>query len=463
MSDRRILCCMSMNLVEKYNVSVPRYTSYPPANYFKEMDGATYLRAVDASNQVGSRNLSFYLHMPFCKRLCHYCGCNSYMMRSDEVVQQYVEALHKEIDLVAAHLDKNRLISQIHYGGGTPTSMPVSILRDLNEHIISLFPMMKDAEISIECHPGYLSHEDWEALTRSHFNRFSIGVQDFDEKVLTTVGRTLPAIPMKDIMAILRAAHVGVNMDFLYGLPFQTPTSFMKSIEKAIALRPDRLVTFSYGHVPWVFKRQLILEKYGLPDADSKQQMYRNAVSLLKEAGYKSIGLDHFVLPSDELFSALENGQLHRNFQGYCTLRTTGQVYALGVTGISQLDSVYAQNTKDIEEYISEVKANRLPIRKGYSLNDQERVVKTVIDCLMCNYRLIWKLLADSLQMTVAELKNHLYYDESLFETMAKDGVILYNEEELKVTEIGHPFVRNVAAVLDPLMQNTTKQFSKPI
>lgn len=452
-----------MNLIEKYNVSVPRYTSYPPANYFGEMDSKSYMEAVDRSNTEGCQTISFYLHMPFCRRLCHYCGCNSYIMPKGDTTERYIKALHKEIDTIASHLSKDRKISQIHYGGGSPTAMPVEVLRELNEHMLSLFPTIDRPEIAIECHPGYLSADDWRALTDSHFNRFSIGVQDLHENVLKAVGRTASAMPLKDVMDILRAAGATVNMDFLFGLPYQTPESFADNINQAIELHPDRLVTFSYGHVPWVFKRQLVLEKHGLPAADEKQKMYDNAAQLLHEAGYKSIGLDHFVLPNDELYIALQNGQLYRNFQGYCTRRTTGQVYAFGATGISQLDMSYAQNTKDIEEYIDTTLKGEISTKKGYCLTSQERIAKEVIELLMCNYRINWNDIASSLGISVDNLKSALHYDERQLTDMADDGLFVLSDEGLKMTEEGHPFVRNVAAALDPLMQNTTKRFSKPI
>ena len=438
------------NIIDKYNVSVPRYTSYPPANYFHELQASDYLEAVARSNGEGSNKLSFYLHMPFCKRLCHYCGCNSYIMPSaGDTVTKYIDAIHKEIDLVTAHIDKTRPISQIHFGGGSPTSMPTSVLKEINGHLLSLFP--------------YLTEEDWINLTNSHFNRFSIGVQDLDEKVLKTVGRTPSNLPLETIMGILRNAGATVNMDFLFGLPYQTPESFAKNIELAIKLHPDRLVTFSYGHVPWVFKRQQVLEKHGLPQPEVKQQMYDTAANLLHEAGYKSIGLDHFVLPEDELYKALEEGLLHRNFQGYCTRRTTGQVYAFGATGISQLDSTYAQNTKDIEEYISTTLSGELSVRKGYQLTPKERLAKEVIERMMCNYRINWNEIADTLSISISELKAAIHYDETQLREMETDGIIKMTSDGISMTQQGHPFVRNVAAALDPLMQNTDKKFSKPI
>lgn len=453
-----------MNLIDKYNVSVPRYTSYPPANFFREMKPEEYLEAVEKSNEEGASMVSFYLHMPFCKRLCHYCGCNSYIMpRDGAAVARYIDAVHREIDLVTAHIDHNRPISQIHFGGGSPTAMPVSVLKEINDHLLSCFPTIDKPEIAIECHPGYLSESDWQALTESHFNRFSIGVQDLDEKVLQTVGRQPSQLPLETIMAILRGAGATVNMDFLFGLPYQTPESFARNIEKAITLHPDRLVTFSYGHVPWVFKRQQVLEKHGLPAAEEKNRMYAIAAEMLHEAGYRSIGLDHFVLPDDELYKALEAGLLYRNFQGYCTRRTTGQVYAFGATGISQLDSLYAQNSKDIEEYTTTTLAGGLTVRKGYSLTADERIAKEVIERLMCNYRIDWEELAATLGIDKARVKAALHYDEAQLQEMATDGILTLEGHTLVMTEAGHPFVRNVAAALDPLMQGTEKRFSKPI
>jgi oxygen-independent coproporphyrinogen-3 oxidase len=428
------------------------------------MQPEEYLDAVRHSNDEGTSLISFYLHMPFCKRLCHYCGCNSYILpHTGDTITRYIDAIHKEIDIVTANLDKSRPISQIHFGGGSPTAMPASVLKEINDHLLSLFPTIEKPDIAVECHPGYRTEQDWTSLTESHFNRFSIGVQDLDTKVLETVGRKPSNLPLEEIMTILRSVGATVNMDFLFGLPYQTPASFAKSIEKAIQLHPDRLVTFSYGHVPWVFKRQQILEKHGLPATDEKQKMYEVSADMLHEAGYKSIGLDHFVLPDDELHKALEAGLLYRNFQGYCTRRTTGQVYAFGATGISQLDSIYAQNTKDIQEYIDNTLSGLLTTRKGYALTPQERIAKEVIERLMCNYRLNWNEIATTMQTSVEEIKAALHYDEAQLNEMAADGLFEKTESGIIMTTIGHPFVRNVAAALDPLMQNTDKKFSKPI
>ena len=454
---------MKQELIDKYNVSVPRYTSYPPANFFRTFTEEEYLQDVELSNKARNNNLSFYFHMPYCRRLCHYCGCNSYPMQKEAQVREYVDALHKEIDLVVAHLDRNRRISQIHYGGGSPTAMPVSALKELNEHLLSLFDTIAKPEIAIECHPGYLTKEDWQGLVEARFNRFSIGVQDFNLEVLKLVNRTPSELPMEDIMQILRSSGASINMDFLFGLPLQTADSFLHTIEKAAELHPDRVTTFSYGHCPWIFKRQMILEKAGLPSADEKALMFQRAKEVLHVAGYQSVGLDHFVLPSDELAEAVTTHRLHRNFQGYCTRRTTGQVYAFGVTGISQLETAYAQNTKSIEEYVSDVLAGKLTIRKGYQLTQQEQIAREVIETLMCNYHIDWAQLAEELSLTVDEVKAAIHYDEPRLREMEADGILHFTTNTLEITGEGNPFVRTVAATLDPMMVNTDKKFSKPI
>ncbi|MBQ9261779.1 MAG: oxygen-independent coproporphyrinogen III oxidase [Prevotella sp.] len=444
---------MTPDVIEKYNVPVPRYTSYPPANYFRDLSEEEYISAVRRSNDAEDRNLSFYLHIPFCRRLCHYCACNSYAMRSKAAVADYVKALHEEIDLIIPLLQRDRQVAQIHYGGGSPTSLQPTLIKSINQHILNIFPKIDRPEVALECHPGYLSLSDWKGLVGAGFSRFSIGVQDFDEKVLNTVNRRPSKEPMEEIFAVLRDGRAHINLDFLYGLPFQTAESFCSTLRKAIRLQPDRMVLFSYAHVPWLKKRQLILEKAGLPTAEEKGRMFEEAAKLLLEAGYVRVGMDHFVRPDDELYTALQEGLLHRNFQGYCTRRTTAQVYALGVTGITQLDTAYAQNTKDIDEYIQTVDSGHLPVKKGYLLSSEEQLSRNVIDSLMCNYTVT---LTD-------EQRAVLNYDEQRLAEMQADGIITIDGNTIRMVHESSPFVRNVAALLDPLMQHTTKTFSKPV
>ena len=275
---------------------------------------------------------------------------------------------------------------------GTPNAVPVEYLQEINNLLLSNFQFITEPEIAIEVNPAYLTYEQMAGLKKAGFNRFSIGIQDFNNDVLDAVNRDQAALPVKDIIAFLKqdSPNIAVNLDFIYGLPKQTTANFSETIKKAIELRPDRLVTFSYAHVPWVSKIQKKLEKEGLPAADEKIKMYEAAFSLMTQNGYEAIGMDHYANASDELTTARRNKQLHRNFQGYCTRRTTGQVYAFGVTGISQLEGVYAQNTKSIDEYIATINKGEMTTIKGYSLTPEQIVVREVITELMCNEQIIW-------------------------------------------------------------------------
>lgn len=453
---------MKQNLLNKYNIAVPRYTSYPPANFFHEQFTAkSYLEAIRASNTMQPQYISFYIHIPFCYKLCYYCGCNARLLGSKDTVKEYIDALKQEIKLVLPLLDKNRKVSQIHYGGGSPTSQPVSLLKEINEMLLSEFDTIENPEIAVECHPGYLDETYWNELSDAGFNRISLGVQDFDDNVLKTVNRKPSRLPVGEIVSLLRAKGISVNMDFIYGLPLQTIESFGETIHKAVELNPGRLVTFSYAHVPWVNPSQTKLEAVGLPDAQKKNMIYETAKQILSSAGYKTIGLDHFVRPNDELYIAKENKALHRNFQGYCTRRTTGQVYAFGVTGISQLAAAYSQNTKDLRTYADTIGRGELPVLKGYILNEEEQITREVINALMCNYEIRWYDVSSYLNITTDEIKKALNYNEKKLMEFAQDGLIEFDAGHITMLPEATPFVRNVAASLDKLMLNTDKRFSK--
>mgnify|MGYP000936226163 FL=1 len=454
---------MNETLFKKYNVPVPRYTSYPTANEFEPFDAPRYLKAVETSNDAAADNISFYIHVPFCRHLCHYCGCNSVAMAQPKRIEEYFETLHKEIDLLLPHLRKDRRISQIHYGGGSPSSMPLALIRGINEHLLSAFSTIDKPEIAIECHPGYLESNDWQYLLDSGFNRFSLGIQDFNTDVLRTVNRRPSLLPVADIMEILRKGGAKVNFDFIYGLPKQTTTEFVSTIQTAISLLPDRLVTFSYAHLPSLFKRQMILEKAGLPLQTEKLKMFEEASKMLQSAGYVPIGMDHFVLPDDDLNVALQHHTLHRNFQGYCPRRITAQVYAFGVSGISQLDAAYAQNTKDISAYMAQVNAGQMPIQRGYALAPWQRITREVIECIMCNNAINWRDMAQRLHVPVDEIKRAIHYNEAELQTLQADGLIAFDADSVVITPDGLPFVRNVAAAFDPMMRHNHRLFSKPV
>lgn len=455
---------MKQEILDKYSIPVPRYTSYPPANFFNySFDAGSYHKAIIESNNQQPQHISVYIHIPFCFQLCNYCGCNAVLLKDKNIVDAYTNALRKEMRLVFSMLSHDRKISQIHYGGGSPTLLPISVLKELNDLIFSEFDCIENPEIAIECHPGYINEDYWKGLSAAGFNRVSIGIQDFDEQVLKVASRKQSRIPVEDIVGWLRKDNISVNLDFIYGLPLQNAESFGNTINKAIKMKPDRVVTFSYAHVPWVNPLQKKLEEAGLPSALQKNELFNIASGLLIASGYKQIGLDHFVLSDNELSVAADENTLHRNFQGYCTKRTTGQVYAFGVTGISQLATSYSQNVKDISAYINIIGKGELAVLKGYSLNHEERVAREVISTLMCNYAIYWDDISNSLGSPVNEIKRVLNYDESILDDFARDGIIEFDEKYLKVLPDARPFVRNVAASLDKLMVDSDKRFSKSI
>lgn len=453
-------------LLQKYNTPVPRYTSYPPANFFTEdFTAADYELAVRESNHWKPDNISFYFHVPFCNQLCYFCGCNSYAMRNDETVDAYMKAMLRELEMVIERLDKTRLVSQIHYGGGTPNAVAPKYLKQLNDLIAKNFNFIDEPEIAIECNPAYLSRQQIDELKDAGFNRFSLGVQDYDKEVLKTVNREEPFMPLDKIVEYIRKGDkkIQVNLDFIYGLPKQTAESFAESIKKAAALKPDRLVTFSYAHVPWVSKIQKKLEPYGLPENEEKVKMNQAALEILTTNGYKVIGMDHYALEDDELSIARTNHELHRNFQGYCTRRTTGQVYAIGVTGISQLDRVYTQNTKSINQYIEIINKGGFTTIKGYKLTHEQTIIRETITQLMCNHRIEWNDLSKKTGVNVDDIKSALANRPEKLTELEEDGIISTTEDSLQVSEEGSLFIRNVAAAFDPLIGTKGKNFSKPV
>jgi oxygen-independent coproporphyrinogen III oxidase len=448
------------DLAQRYNYPVPRYTSYPPANRFThKISESDYLSIVADSNGWAPSNLSFYIHIPFCDKLCFYCGCNSFRTRHSESVARYFEALSREISAVLAKIDGNRKISQIHFGGGTPNSVPVSYLKSVVGLLSSGREFAERAEIAIECHPALLDTAYIDELKSSGFNRFSLGIQDLNSDVLKLVNRDPSVLPVEELINSIRSSSdIAINLDFIYGLPGQTPESFARTIESAAALRPDRLVTFSYAHVPWVNPNQKRLELHGLPDTSQKLRMFEASYRILTGAGYRAVGLDHFVLEGDDLDIASRSGQLHRNFQGYCTLQTTGQVYAFGASGITQLERAYIQNTRNPDEYADKLLAGCLPVATGYMLSESELFVKAAIDTLMCNRTIDF----DGYAKGVSE-RFGFEPDRALLNEFEVGGILTLEGGRLQVTDDGVIFIRNIAAAMDPLFPEYVKSFSKPV
>ncbi len=438
-------------LLLKYNSAVPRYTSYPPANYFRDFSAGEHTELIRNSNDTNPQNIAIYIHIPFCKKICYYCGCNSCALGKGNQVGSYVNAIMKEIRMVSGLLDKTRKVSQIHYGGGTPNAIDLRYLADLNKLIRSEFSFIEDPEIAIECNPEHLGFNELDTLLNAGFNRFSLGIQDFDQNVLKLVNRGIPGVDPSELYRYIKKKNskVSVNFDFIYGLPGQSVPTFSKTMEKAAEIKPDRIVTFSYAHVPWLKRHQLILEKRGIPDPSEKTDMFLTGYSILKNADYQPLGLDHFVLPEDDLYKAFRENKLHRNFQGYCTRRTTGQVYAFGVTGISQLENGYSQNSKDIEVYINDIENGRFSVEKGYILNDDQKITREVITRLMCNKRIVLSGLASDLKISIEKLKEVSGYKEEKLAGMALDGLLNYDADSIEITETGTMFIRNIAVLFD--------------
>lgn len=453
------------SLIEKYNQAVPRYTSYPPANFFTgQIDNSSFLDIVKESNRKEPKNISIYIHIPFCNSLCFYCGCNSIPAGTQHAMDEYLSALKKEMSIVLPLLDKNRIVTQLHYGGGTPNALPVSKLIEINSYLFGQLNFSPSAEIAIECHPAYLTPDYIQGLHLAGFNRFSLGIQDFNPQVLKAVNRKPSKMPLPELINALQAGkNVTFNLDFIYGLPHQTKESFLSTIQQAAELKPDRLVTFSYAHVPWVNQAQLKLEAAGLPDGKQKIDMTEAAYNLLAKRGYKSIGMDHYVLETDELYKAQHEGTLHRNFQGYCTRETTGQVYAFGVSAISQLSHFYAQNTKNLQTYISKLNDDIIPLEKTYQLNEKEFIIREVINQFMCNKRIVWPEISEQLRIPQNKLFDCIEFDQNRLNEFQEEGILTFNPEMICMEENGLPFLRNVAASFDPLMAKNQKTFSKAI
>ncbi len=453
-------------LIDKYNVPVPRYTSYPPANHFEQIfSDDDYFRLIEESNGGNPDNIAIYIHIPFCKKICFYCGCNTALYKGESLVADYIAALKKEILLVSKYIDKKRRVSQIHYGGGTPNAIDVTYLEQINRLLFDLFEFIPKPEIAIECHPGHLDELYLRRLLNAGFNRFSLGIQDFDNEVLAAVNRNPSAMPVGDIIDILKQDQPGisVNFDFIYGLPGQTVERFRQTIEQAVALCPDRLVTFSYAHVPWIKKHQKVLEKKGLKTSTEKIDLFLNSREILLQAGYEPIGLDHYVLPADELNLALQNSQLHRNFQGYCTRRTTGQVYAFGVSSISQLESAYLQNEKDTIEYIRLINEGKTAVKNGLEVNAEQKIIRGVIEKIMCNKELDLNRFCEEYKVDMSKFQRVTQFDPAGLNDFVSDGLIRFENNILTITDAGSFFIRNIAASFDPTLKQKEKQYSKSV
>jgi oxygen-independent coproporphyrinogen-3 oxidase len=429
----------------------PRYTSYPTADRFIEAFGsAEYRQALEqrASGAVvgGKPPLSIYVHIPFCESVCYYCACNKVITKHHERAAEYLDVLAQEIAMHSAVLGPKQAVSQLHFGGGTPTFLSDAELSRLMDDLKSNFKLSPGAEVSIEVDPRTASPERLKVLASLGFNRLSFGVQDFDPGVQKAVHRIQPHDSVRDLM--LSAREIGfesINVDLIYGLPQQTPESFARTVDQVSALRPDRIALYAYAHLPQRFKpqRRIVVEQ--LPPPDWRVQMLGRGMAGFVEQGYTYIGMDHFALPGDSLSVAKRQGRLHRNFQGYST-HADCDLIGLGVSAIGRMGATYSQNAKTLEEYYDAIRQGQFPVVRGLSLTRDDLVRRAVIMALMCQGRLEFE------SIELAHLVRMREYFKPEFEALAELetlGLVEVGEDAVQVTAVGWYFVRAVAMVFD--------------
>jgi len=452
-------------LLNKYNKKGPRYTSYPPATHFSEKyDDKDFINSVIKSNNENPQNVSIYIHIPFCPQICHFCGCTTESGFTKPFLERYVDALIKEIEFVSKYINNDRKLTQIHWGGGTPNAISLKYIQRITEKILMCFNLNDEYEMAIECSPAHLDYRHIELLKSYGFNRISLGIQDFDGKVLDAINRRRPKRPIsKMVEKIHSEGFRGTNIDLVYGLPLQTVKNFNKTIEKAIDLNTDRIVTFSYAHVPSILPRQKILETIGFPSAEEKAEMYNNAYKKFTDAGYVPIGMDHFCRPDDEFYLALNNNQLHRNFQGYCTTRTTGQVYGFGASSISQLFSAYSQNVKNAAQYIKMINEKNTAVLRGYNLERNEKIIRDVINSVMCNYYVDFSEIAKKFESDSDEIKEIVGFDNEKFKDFVDLNFMKIENDKIIIYDSARLYIRNIAMEFDPLLNKKIGTYSKTI
>lgn len=454
---------VDLDLIQKYNVPGPRYTSYPPATRFAEDFGVADAAAeLDLSNAT-ARDLSLYVHIPFCETLCWFCGCTTVITLNHQQGATYVQALDREMDLVAPRLHPERRAVQLHWGGGSPTFLAPDEIRALGESIRRHFRLADDIEASVEIDPRRLSRDHVTALRDAGFNRASLGVQDFNPEVQVAVHRIQPKEMTAQVIDWIReAGFQSLNIDLIYGLPFQTVDSFRQTLEAILELRPDRLAVFNYAHVPWMKPSQKIFEKrLALPSPETKLQLLKLVVETLTgPGGYTYIGMDHFALPGDELAQAQKHRTLQRNFQGYSTRGGT-DICAFGMSAISQTDNAYWQNLKQLGSYYAAVQEGHLPVARGCRVTPDDKIRRVVIMELMCNLGVDYAALSRRLGVPFTE-----YFARELdgLADLEADGLVRRTPEGLVITDLGRLLVRNIAMRFDVHLPTTREpRFSRTI
>jgi len=455
---------VDVDILKKYTKAGPRYTSYPTAPIFSEEFGeADYKRIIEGTNKNETpADLSLYFHLPFCRSVCYFCGCNVIYTKRGDQADQYLDYLEKEIRMVAALQKPGRQVAQLHFGGGTPTFLSTDQLRRLNKAIRDNFTLSPDIEAGVEIDPREASDEHIKTLREIGFNRISMGIQDFDPVVQKAVHRVQTEELSRHVIDVCRQEKFdSINIDLIYGLPHQTKESFEKTVDKIIEINPDRMAVFNFAYVPWMKPIQKSIKEEDLPSVEEKFKILKMVIEKFTTAGYVYVGMDHFAKPDDELFVAQKDKTLYRNFQGYTT-KAGCDLYGLGVTSIGQVGNCYVQNAHELSDYFQGVEEGRLPIYRGYELNDEDILRRHIITRIMCDFELEF---ADIEKAFNLNFKEKFALELSELEPMTKDNLLTLSEDGLVVSDLGRILIRNIAMVFDVYLRKSDKEmrFSKTV
>lgn len=439
-------------LIRQYDLSGPRYTSYPTAPQFSETFSAKDFNAAVERSNASQRPLSLYFHIPFCDTLCFYCGCNKVVTNNKGRAKPYLDSVVREIAMQAERFDTRRPVKQLHWGGGTPTFINCDEMSLLMNATRQHFNLVDDesGEFSIEIHPGRVTACTMEHLRNLGFNRVSMGVQDFDLRVQKAVNRYNTLEDVTSLMeALRRQSYHSISMDLIYGLPLQTRQSFATTLNRVIDLSPDRLSLFNYAHLPHLFKSQALIKEEELPSAEQKLDILQMSIEMLQNAGYVYIGMDHFAKPEDSLVQAQRAGVLQRNFQGYST-HGDCDLIAMGVSSISSFGGVYVQNAKNVEQYQKLIDKGESASIRGFTLSPEDHLRQFVINQLICQFSLSFN---DIQQYFSVDPKIHFQSELEELAPMIEDGLLLVNDDGIQIQNVGRLLIRRVCMVFDEYLR----------
>lgn len=449
---------LNIELVKKYDVAVPRYTSYPSANLFNSSFTADSFKKAIRENK-NSSDISIYFHIPFCDTLCYFCACNMFITKDRNLISMYLKALKNEVSMSIDFLGHRR-VSQIHFGGGTPTYLTPSEINDITDFIMKNFKVNPSGEFSFEADPRGLTYQHLKAFADAGFNRVSMGVQDFDERVQKAINRIHPFEEVKKCVDMIRdVGFKSLNLDFIYGLPFQSVKSFERTVDLMLELKPDRIALFNFAYLPELRKYHRVIRQDWLPEPHEKLSIFKMAHDKLTSNGYEFIGLDHFALPHDELFIARKNGRLQRNFQGYSTYAGL-DLFAYGMSAISSFQNVYSQNYKDLKKYMEAVEAGIFPVERGYELKGEDILRRYIIMELMCNMNVRF---VDVLEKFGVDFTQKFSNELKRLNEFVLDGLVKINSTGVVIKESGVYFLRNIASVFDGYLGKVKAIHSKAV